>query len=175
VGPVRAPTGERVPRPAVPRLLVDRHEVRDQDGARDDESLGGERRQPSQQGRARRGRRVPLGNEILLGEVRVTDPQGRVQWLVPGSVAYFPTDTWWEWHLPQHVRKLSFNRRSVLRPAGLLSRGLGVLLRETVPSEAEGQVASCALAADVEGLAVLEKGCVPIGDGEVDQHFCRCL
>jgi uncharacterized protein len=66
---------------------------------------------------------------ILEGEVRVTDAQGRTQWLVPGMVAYFPVDTWWEWHIPQYVRKLSFNRRSVLPPARLLSRALGVLLR----------------------------------------------
>jgi uncharacterized protein len=66
---------------------------------------------------------------ILEGEVRVTDALGREHWLVPGMVAYFPVDTWWEWHIPQHVRKLSFNRRSVLPPARLLSRVLGRLLR----------------------------------------------
>lgn len=66
---------------------------------------------------------------ILEGEVRVTDAQGRVQWLTPGTVAYFPSGTWWEWHIPQHVRKLSFNRRSVLAPGRWLSRGLGVLKR----------------------------------------------
>ncbi|MBL0728225.1 cupin domain-containing protein [Piscinibacter sp. HJYY11] len=66
---------------------------------------------------------------ILEGEVRVTDAKGRTQWLVPGTVAYFPTGTWWEWHIPQHVRKLSFNRRSVLPPARFLGRALGVLLR----------------------------------------------
>ena len=66
---------------------------------------------------------------ILEGEVRVTDAQGCVQRLVPGTVAYFPTGTWWEWQVPQHVRKLSFNRRSVLPPARFLSRVLGVLLR----------------------------------------------
>lgn len=66
---------------------------------------------------------------ILEGEVQVTDAQGRVQWLVPGVVAYFPSGTWWEWHVPQHVRKLSFNRRSVLLPARLLSRVLGALMK----------------------------------------------
>lgn len=66
---------------------------------------------------------------ILDGEVRVTDARGRTQRLLPGTVAYFPTGTWWEWHVPRHVRKLSFNRRTVLRPARFLSRALGVLLR----------------------------------------------
>jgi uncharacterized cupin superfamily protein len=66
---------------------------------------------------------------ILDGEVQVTDAQGRTQRLVPGVVAYFPSGTWWEWHVPQHVRKLSFNRRSVLAPARLLSRALGLMLR----------------------------------------------
>jgi uncharacterized cupin superfamily protein len=66
---------------------------------------------------------------ILDGEVQVTDAQGRTQRLVPGTLAYFPSGTWWEWHIPQHVRKLSFNRRSVLAPARLLSRALGVLSR----------------------------------------------
>lgn len=66
---------------------------------------------------------------ILDGEVHVTDVQGRTQHLVPGMVGYFPAETWWEWHVPEHVRKLSFNRRTVLLPARLLSRALGVLLR----------------------------------------------
>ena len=66
---------------------------------------------------------------ILEGEVQVTDAHGRTQRLVPGTVAYFPTDTWWEWHIPQHVRKLSFNRRSVHSPARWLSRALGFVQR----------------------------------------------
>jgi uncharacterized cupin superfamily protein len=66
---------------------------------------------------------------ILDGEVRVTDAQGRVQWLVPGMVAYFPVGSWWEWHIPQHVRKLSFNRRSVRWPGRMLSRALDVAQR----------------------------------------------
>jgi uncharacterized cupin superfamily protein len=66
---------------------------------------------------------------ILEGEVIVTDDQGRTQRLTPGTVAYFPTDSWWVWDVPEHVRKLAFNRRSMLWPGRVLSRGLSVLLR----------------------------------------------
>ena len=64
---------------------------------------------------------------VLDGEVRVTDAQGRTELLRAGSVGYFPSGTWWVWEVPQHVRKLSFNRRSVVRPARWLSRLLGAL------------------------------------------------
>lgn len=66
---------------------------------------------------------------ILEGEVRVTDAHGRSQRLLPGTVAYFPSGTWWEWQVPAHVRKLSFNRRSVPWPGRFVARAVGWLRR----------------------------------------------
>ena len=59
---------------------------------------------------------------ILAGEVHVTSPAGDTHVLGPGSVGYFPSGTWWVWQVPTHVRKLSFNRRSVPWPARVLGR-----------------------------------------------------
>lgn len=64
---------------------------------------------------------------VLEGEVHVTDAAGRTQVLRAGSMGYFPVGTWWVWEVPQHVRKISFNRRTVLPPARLLSRLLGAV------------------------------------------------
>lgn len=66
---------------------------------------------------------------VLEGEVHVTDAAGRTQRLVPGTLGYFPSGSWWVWDVPVHVRKLSFNRRSVVWPARVLGRVLSVLKR----------------------------------------------
>jgi uncharacterized cupin superfamily protein len=62
---------------------------------------------------------------IQQGEVRVTNASGDTHTLVAGSIGYFPAGTWWVWEVPNYVRKLSFNRLEVARPA----RAVGKLLR----------------------------------------------
>lgn len=66
---------------------------------------------------------------VLDGEVLVTDAAGRTERLAPGTLAYFPAGSWWVWDVPVHVRKLSFNRRSVPWPARVVGRLLGGLRR----------------------------------------------
>ncbi len=50
---------------------------------------------------------------ILEGEVKVTNRAGDTYTLGVGSVGYFPGGTWWEWEVPNYVRKLAFHRQEV--------------------------------------------------------------
>ncbi|SNB68052.1 Predicted enzyme of the cupin superfamily [Arboricoccus pini] len=48
---------------------------------------------------------------VLSGEVIVTDEDGRVHRLSAGDTAFFRGGSRARWHIPDHLRKLAFNRR----------------------------------------------------------------
>lgn len=45
---------------------------------------------------------------ILEGSVIVTGPDGETRELHAGDSAYFPAYDWYEWHVPDYVRKVAF-------------------------------------------------------------------
>lgn len=45
---------------------------------------------------------------ILEGSVTVTGQDGETRVLSAGDTAYFPAFSWFEWHVPDYVRKVAF-------------------------------------------------------------------
>lgn len=45
---------------------------------------------------------------ILEGSVTVTGPDGETRVLSAGDTGYFPAFSWFEWHVPDYVRKVAF-------------------------------------------------------------------
>ncbi|WP_417769458.1 cupin domain-containing protein [Stappia sp.] len=45
---------------------------------------------------------------ILEGSVTVTGPDGETRVLNAGDTGYFPAFSWFEWHVPDYVRKVAF-------------------------------------------------------------------
>ncbi|WP_349359193.1 cupin domain-containing protein [Stappia sp.] len=66
---------------------------------------------------------------ILDGAVNVTGPDGRTRHLVAGDAAWFPAGTWFEWDVPEYVRKVAFCHDPVPAVARLPLRVWGRLGR----------------------------------------------
>lgn len=60
--------------------------------------------------------------QILDGEVRVTDEQGRLTVLQGGYTAHFPAGARTEWEVPVYVRKLAIHRSPTSLPARLAQK-----------------------------------------------------
>ncbi len=74
--------------------------------------------------------------EVLEGEVHVTDDDGHTITLRPGDTAHFRAGTTLEWHVPEYVRKLAFNRSAQTLPDRMLSKLLRTFASRSAPRSA---------------------------------------